>query len=373
MSTNSVRAGALALACALGGCSASQIPIIGGFMPNPAVEDARNQQRDAMVQYTIRPGWKELVDGHRFKSALAYLESKRDQMSEATLKSLTDETQSENRMYLNNRMFRYRSQLSDLKSQKDLAAMKADDFSAAFQLPAPDELTSTSPAYDWARVQYGDLEDFRTRKPSGETMFKHVATAVALPADDDGERRWFDAMETLAFAAASDFVRAGAALAMESPKAEREEHLARATAVRNKWTLAVVQGIPADNPQRKRVEEHDLRLGALLETFPKDLPELDQIDISAAVAGDSPEASLRGLEKTLKGFESRNGLSKESRQRLYTMIVTVVSLRSFTQGKDEIDALGELKGYGAKLEKVGGPTDPKAFGARVQKVFDALR
>lgn len=373
MFTTPLRAGALAFACALGGCSVSQIPIIGAFAPNPAVEDAQRNQKEAMVQYTVRPGWKEMVDAKRFKSAIAYLDSKKEEMSESTYKSMCDETVSESRLYLANRMNRYRSQLNDLKSQKDLAALKVDEFAAAFQLPAPDELLSTTPAYDWARVQYGDLEDFRSRKPSGESMFKHVAAAVALPADDDGEQRWFDTMETLAFAAASDYVRAAAAQAMESPKAEREEHLARARAVRDRWTLAVVQAIPESSPHRKRVNEHDLRLGALLDAFPRDLPELDAIDISAALAGDSPETALRALEKQLKGFESRSGLSKESKQKLYTMIVTVVSLRCFTQGKEEIDALGELKGYGAKLEKVGGPTDPRAFGARVQKVFDALR
>lgn len=381
MFKNAARAGCLKAAALLLwfhglGCSASQIPIIGSFAPSPgqaAMEDMQKNQKDMMLQYTFRPAWKNLVDDKKFKSALAYIDAHKQEMSETSQKTYTDETVNGSKTYLNSRLVRFRGNLSDLRSHKDAAAMKTEEFVSNFQMPPEDELLQTTPAYAWAKARYGELEDFRARKPSGETLFKGVAEAGSLPADEDGEYRWFDTIENLAFIAARDYIRGEADKSQDASNAERDEAQKRAVAVRNKWTYFVVQGLPEGSKFRSKAGDHDLEMGKLIDAFPKDLPELEKIDISGCLTADNPEAALRTAEKQLKALESRAGISKESRQKLYTMIVTVVSLRTFLQGKEEIDALGELRGYGDKLSKVGGPTDARAFGARVQKVFDALR
>ena len=83
--------------------------------------------------------------------------------------------------------------------------------------------------------------------------------------------------------------------------------------------------------------------------------------------------STTELERSLKALDGRSGVTRESRQRLYTMIVTTVSLRSFLQGKEEADVVADLKGYAEPLKKAGGAgADARAYGARVQSVFDAL-
>src|SRR6185436_8107484 len=209
MFKTAAQAGALLLGFLGLGCSASQIPILGAFAgspSSPAMENMERNQKDMMLQYTFRPAWKNLVDAGKYKSALAYVDAHKEEMSEASLKTYTDETVNGSRTYLNGRLVRFRGNLSDLRSHKDLAAMKTDEFVSSFQMPAEDELIQLSPAYVWAKARFGELEDFRARKPSGETLFKGVAEAGALPADEDGEARWFDTIENLAFIAARDYV-----------------------------------------------------------------------------------------------------------------------------------------------------------------------
>jgi hypothetical protein len=133
------------------------------------------------------------------------------------------------------------------------------------------------------------------------------------------------------------------------------------------------QAIDAAFKLRTRVGEHDLQLGKLCQGFPKELEDLDKVDIGACLAAGSPEVELQKAERSLKALDGRPGVTRESRQRLYTMIVTTVSLRSFLQGKEEAEVVADLKGYADLLKKVGGAgAEARAYGARVQSVFDSL-
>lgn len=363
------------LLLALGACSAYQIPIVGQFMPSPAddmMRSAKANNQNAMLNYTFRPGWKSLIDEHKYKAALDYIAAHKEEIGETNEKTFTEDTNRECKTYVTNQLSRLRRSIQDVKSQKDVAAMKSDEFQSAFAVPPPDELTYTSPAYDWARIHAAAFEDFRSRKPSGEGLLKATAESASIPSDDDGEYRWFDAMETLAFTAVSDSIRSEVDKSQDAPKSSRDEAKLRAEALHARWTL-MYQALDSNFKPRVRVGEHDLALGRLREGFPKELPDLDKIDIAACLSAGSPEAELQKAERSLKALDGRSGVSRESRQRLYTMLVTVVSLRSFLQGKEEADVVGDLKGYAESIRKVGGPTtDARAYGARVQGVFDAL-
>jgi len=267
---------------------------------------------------------------------------------------------------------RLRRSIQDAHSQKDVAAMKADEFQSAFAVPPPDDLTYTTPAYGWARTYAGAFEDFRSRKPSGEGLLKATEESATLPADDDGEYRWFEAMEALSFTAVSDSIRSEVEKSQDAPKSVRDEARLRSETLHAKWTLMYQALDPSFKP-RARVSEHDLALGRLREGFPKELPELDKIDIAACLTAGSPETELQKTERSLKALDGRSGITRESRQRLYTMIITVVSLKSFLQGREEAEVVADLKGYAESLRKSGGPSaDARAYGARVQGVFDAL-
>jgi hypothetical protein len=363
------------LLLALGACSAYQIPIVGQFMPSPADDMMRNaqaNQQNAMINYSFRPGWKNLIDGHKYKAALDYIQAHKSEIGEANEKTYTEDTNRECKSYVTTQLSRLRRSIQEAKSQKDVAAMKSDEFESAFSVPPPDELIYTTPAYDWARTYAVAFEDFRSRKPSGEGLLKATAESAKIPADDDGEYRWFDAMEALAYAALSDAVRADVEKSQDAAKSVREEARARTERLHRQWTL-MYEALDSGFKPRARVGEHDVQLGRLREGFPKDLTEdLDRIDIGACLAAGSPESELQKVERSLKALDARSGVARESRQRLYTMIVTVVSLRGFLQGKEEADVVAELKGYADKLAKVGGPGDTRAYGARVQSVFDAL-
>jgi len=363
------------LLLALGACSASQIPILGAFMPSPAddmMRDARTNNQNAMVNFSFRPGWKTLIDDHKYKAALEYIAAHKEEIGEANEKTFTDDTNRECKSYVTNQLSRLRRSIQEARSQKDVAAMKSDEFQSAFAVPPPDELTYTSPAYDWARTYAASFEDFRSRKPSGEGLLKPTAESAKLPADDDGDYRWFDAMETLSFAAVSETIRAEVEKSQEAPRNARDESKSRAENLHAQWTL-MYQALDAGYKPRVRVGEHDLALGKLREGFPKDLPELEKVDIAGCLSAGSPETELQKTERSLKSLDGRSGVTRESRQRLYTMIITVVTLKSFLQGKEEAEVVADLKGYAESLRKAGGPTtDARAYGARVQGVFDAL-
>lgn len=361
----------LALLLLLGaGCGIARgIPIVGDFVPDPAMENARNQQQNMLVNMTHKPEWKSLCDAGKFRSALAYIETHKDEIGETNAKQMTDDTHRECKSYLNERLLRFRRYLGDIKSQGELAAMKADDFTVVFNLPKSDELLLTTPAYDWARAHFSALEDFRSRKPTGEGLLKAVTESTSLPPDDDGENRWFDVIENLVFRAMSDAVQAEVLAVQDAPRAQRLVARARVESLQSKW-IALLKSI--DDKHRLRVAEHEGQIFKGLEEFPKDLAELDAVDISACLSATQPEAELRKAEKTLKSLETRSGVSRESRQRLYTLLVTAVSLRTFLAEKEEGDAVEELRGYAEKIRKVGGPGETRAYGARVQKVFDAL-
>jgi hypothetical protein len=344
-------------------------------MPSPAddmMRDARANQQNAMINYSFRPGWKNLIDEHKYKAALDYIQAHKSEIGEANEKTFTDDTHRECKSYLANVMARLRRSIQEAKSQKDVAAMKPDEFQSAFSVPPPDELISMTPAYEWARTYAVAFEDFRSRKPSGEGLLKATAESAKFPADDDGEARWFDAMESLAFSAVGDTIRTEVEKSQDAPKATREEAKARAETLHNQWTL-MYQAIDPAFKLRSKVGEHDLQLGKLRQGFPKELEELDKVDIGACLAAGTPETELQKAERLLKGLDGRSGVSRESRQRLYTMIVTTVSLRSFLQGKEETEVVADLKGYAEPLKKVGGAgVDARAYGARVQAVFEAL-
>jgi len=352
------------------GCGIARgIPIVGEFVPDPAMENARNQQQSLLVNMTHKPEWKSLCEAGKFKSALAYIDAHKDEIGDAGVKQMTDDTHKECKSYLHERLLRFRRYLGDIKSQSELAAMKTDDFTVVFNLPKSEELLFTSPAYDWAKAHYANLEDFRARKPTGEGLLKSVADAASLPPDDDGEYRWFDVIENLVFRAMSDAVVAEANAAQDAPRAQRLAAHVRVESLQSKWRSMRTS---VDEKHRPRVAEHEAQIFKPLQDFPKDLPELDAVDISACLAAPQPEVELRKAEKSLRALENRPSVTRESRQRLYTLLVTAVSLRLFLAEKEEADAAEELRGYGEKLKKVGGPVETRAYGARVQKVFDAL-
>lgn len=365
-----LRFGAAVLCAGLAGCGVlTHVPIVGSFVPDPAVENANRSQRSMIANMTVKPEWKSLCDAGKFKSALAYIDGHVDEIGETEAKQMTEDTHRQSRTYLTDRLLRFRRYLGDIKSQSELAAMKTDDFTVVFNLPHPDEMLSTSPAYEWARAHFASFEDFRSRKPTGESLLKAVADATSLPPDEDGENRWFEVIETLVFRAMNDAVRGEVERSQDAPKGERDESRTRAEALRGRWSeLTKI----VNDKNRPRVADHESQIARLLDGYPQDLKDLDAIDINACLSATEPEKELRKAERTLKGHEAKSGISRESRQRLYSMIVTVVALRNFLSGRDELDTVEELRPYGEKLKKVGGAVDARAFGARVQKVFDAL-
>src|SRR6185503_5896794 len=108
----------------------------------------------------------------------------------------------------------------------------------------------------------------------------------------------------------------------------------------------------------------------------KELPELASINIDECFKED-PGPALDRVESTLRGLvsqlRSKGRIAIESRQTLFTMLITASALKRLILGDSEDDVVQDLVKYQGDLRDSGGPIDPEKYGPRVRKVFDRIQ
>ncbi len=320
--------------------------------PVPPAEDAAAK---------VRPAWRELVDTRKYKSAIALLEGKG--LTDAQRKVLVDDTESACRSHLVEQASAFRRKLP--RSVRETAELTDDEFAAKFALPAPDEMVVAVPALDWARALLPAL-----RKPSVDALL--ASAAAAAPLEEKDENPWFKASELLAFGAARDAASAAVSGAADAASAERARLRADVDALLGRWKEFESKLDAKFRERHAFVAAHSKELAALPGGFPKDLAELDAVDIESCFAKDAA-AELRKVESSLKALEGRTGVTRESRQSLYTLLVTAGALQTLLKGESEDAAASAVAAYGPKLAAVGGAVEPARFGPRVERVFERLR
>jgi hypothetical protein len=198
---------------------------------------------------------------------------------------------------------------------------------------------------------------------------------AAAALEDRAENPWFKAVEGSIFLSLRSAITAEVDHARDAGREDREKARAAADADLAVWKGMTSKLDPKFVERHRFLADHERQLLRLFDGFPMELADLEKIDpaIDAAFGAESPDAELSRIEETLVGLEARPNLSRESRQRLYTARVLVVSLRGLLSGKSEEAVAGDLSAYRQKLRDAGGAGDVKKYGPRVEKVFAALR
>jgi hypothetical protein len=326
---------------------------------------------DPVVKFRER--WDPLMSQNRFKTARAAAEKEGDGLTAEIRKNFVQSTEQGCRDYLVKWVSAFRPTFISALAQ-GLDQKTSDEFDLLFSLPPTDELVVMNPAVEWVRQYVPAFRDVQAQKAPPSSLA--AAAAAAAPLEERLENPWFKAVENAVFGSFKDALADLVKKSQDAPKAERQRARAQADALLSEWKAFTSKIDPKFIQRHKFVVDHENQLSKQLDGFPTDLADLDRLGpaIDAAFLSDTPDQEFAKIEDTLSGFEGRGNPARESRQRLYTLRVTVVALRGFYSGKAEDAVISDLSSFRQKLRDAGGPDgDVKKYGPRVEKVFSDLR
>jgi hypothetical protein len=322
----------------------------------------------------FREKWDPLMRENRFKTARAAIDKDGQDLTVDQKKSFVQIAEQQCRDFLTKEVSDFRPRFVSAMSL-GLEQKTADEFDLTFALPAVDELVVSHPAIDWARQYVPAFRDVQQQK---QPPYSLAAAAVAsAPLEERFENPWFKAIESAVFGSLRSGITEQVEKSKDAARADREKARAQADGLLAVWKGMTSKLDPKFTERHRFLATDEQKLLRLFDGFPTELAaaDLDKVDpaIDAAFGADSPDSEFGKLETTLTGLGSKPNLSRESRQRIYTAQVIVVSLRGLLAGKSEDAVAGDLSAFREKLREAGGPGDVKKYGPRVEKVFSALR
>ncbi|HVE41099.1 MAG TPA: hypothetical protein VNM14_14490 [Planctomycetota bacterium] len=315
--------------------------------------------------------WDPLMVAKRFKSAKAVIDKDSEGLTEEQKKGFLESTEQKCRSGLISWVSEFRPRFLSAVSA-GLDQKTADEFDELFALPAADELIVSNPPIDWLRKYLPTFREVQSQKLPPHGLIE--AAVASVPLEDSGSNRWFQALEGVIFQSLKGAIAAEVQKAQNAAKADRDKARKQADALQAQWKGFSGKLDAKFLERHKFVQDHEGQLGRLFDGFPADLADLEKINLDSAFSAESPDAELSKIEAVLSNFESKGNLTLESRQRLYTLWVTVGALRGLFGGKTVDAVAADLSGFRQKLRDAGGPEgDVKKYGPRVEKVFAALR
>ncbi|MBI3857466.1 MAG: hypothetical protein HY293_17420 [Planctomycetes bacterium] len=320
----------------------------------------------------FREKWIPLMEGKRYKAAKTLLEKESEGLSDEDRKNYLQNTEQACRALLTNWVSEFRPRFVNALTF-GLDQKTTEEFDLLFTLPPTEELIQAHPAVDWARQFEPAFRNVQSQKAAPHTLA--AAAAASVPLEERLENPWFKAVEGAVFQSLKAGISAEVGNARDASKADRDKARQKADALLDQWK-GFAGKLDAKFVERHRfVTDHDGQLSKLFEGFPADLAYLEKLDksLDAAFAADSPDAELGKIEEAVSALESRPNLTRESRQKLYTLHILAGALRGLFAGKTEEAVAGEYASYRAKLRETGGAGDVSKYGPRVEKVFGNLR
>jgi hypothetical protein len=319
----------------------------------------------------LRASWQELVAGRKFKAARQLVDREGTGLSEADRAGLIAESEQACRAHLVERMARFRRAWGAAPTLDELQGMTSSEFEIAFGLPDVQDMIVAHAAYDWARTHLETLRQARSKQLSLPSLLLMAEASSRL--EEDADNPWYKLAEGLAYQVARREVEKRLADGADASRAVRAPLLEEAESTVSAWKRFEGR---LDDGVRKRTPsaaDHLRALEALLQTKPRDLAELDGEDLKSCFEGFPVETRLLAQEEKFRKREAEGGITRESRQKLGTLIVAAKSLRLFLGGSSD-DAVREaVREDLARLARVGGATDPDRFGPRLRRIFDSLR
>jgi hypothetical protein len=312
-----------------------------------------------------------LIAENRFKSARELVDREGAGLSAADRAELVNQAEHACRNYLTDEMRLFRGRLQRIGSVAELRALTKDEFDVAFDLPRQSEVCVAHPAYDWARRQLGLFNDVWAGRKPGSALLLAAEDAARL--EEAGENPWLKLSGALAFQDLSAEVDRRVAECADAPKARRDQLVAEIRDRAAAWAAFADRLGPDVRKRAEWIEEHAKALRAQAERQPRELAELDGEDLRGCFERVPVESALADFEAKLRKTGSAGGLARESRQKLYTLLVAARSFRLFLEGKTEAEVQRAVRDDLESLARVGGPDDPDRFGSRIRKVYDSLR
>src|SRR5688572_29602137 len=332
---------------------------------------------DPVVEF--RRKWDRLIADSKFKSAMNYVEGADGQkITEEQRQQFRTETDDGCAKFVEGKLYRLRQNLGDATA-KGLKDMDGSTFRRQFtdQIPGEGELTEKSakdPVLAWVRNHIKTLYSIQSGQPKLEDIFGAAGEAIALDAPEaEGENFYLRLMAILGSEIVEDTIAGCAGKSERLKKEERTKLQAEADKAHAAWKEFFEKSEKKVLDRHRDLAERNDRLSDTTKAFPVELTQLATFDIDACYMRD-PGPELYKMERELMEIDSTlpRRVAIESRQELYTKLVTAGALRRFIQGQSESDIILELRQYRDKLKTAGGPINPGQYGPRVKKVFDGL-
>jgi len=186
------------------------------------------------------------------------------------------------------------------------------------------------------------------------------------------ENRWLKESWQLGFRFVDDLIRSQVATATskEATPEVRRQSRASADQIRVRWTDSISK-IPRSALVKNGVHPHPKQIQGLMDQFPVDPSDLEKLELDACATADSPDEALDQLISDLGRIREKEGarLSRESSQKLLTMLAAAMATRDLLAGKgpEEVTrGLGEIR---KALGDFGGPVDPTRWGPKIEKIL----
>ena len=327
----------------------------------------------------FKPKFNDHLNYDRYRSALSYLKGAEGaKLTDEQRTELVTEVEDKCRDFRDTRINRFRTALSET-SMRALQDLSDAAFNRTFSstIPADSEMTEKAtqdPTLVWIRRHMKTLKAVQAGQGKVEELLGAAGEALKLDAPEaEGDNPWFQSMALLASELCEKAITSNTGKAAGLPKDQRTPLQAEADKVHGQWKEFV------EKTDKKVLERHPNvatctdRLSELVKAFPVELAELASYDIDSAFNGDL-EPALTKIENGLIELDSNlsGRVAIESRQELYTKLITAGALRRLIKGESEDKVFQDLRTYRDKLKSAGGPRDAEKYGPRVKSVFDRI-
>ncbi|HLY12449.1 MAG TPA: hypothetical protein VKW04_24310 [Planctomycetota bacterium] len=337
--------------------------------------------KDNSAEKSLRESWQKLIDDRKWKSAKELLEAKGGALPADSMKALLRETEDRCRKSVAQALDEFLKSLQFNPRPPLLRQQKPADFAKSFALPPDAELVVRVPELDWARKERPLLErirdsEFQPKAEIGMPLLEDLIQGMleTEPFEKSGEDWWFKASGQVAYHFLEEVVHGLALRSQSAAPADGRKLREAAEQATAKWSEGLAK-LPKDFLARNPIHESPRRLAALLDEFPIDSVEVDQIDLNACFLGTSPDLALEQLISDLSKIrdQKESRLSKDSSRKLLSLLVAASSAHELLAGKTVEEVTKELQEVGRSLAKAGGPVDPALWGPRIEKIFAGLK
>jgi hypothetical protein len=323
----------------------------------------------------FRKEWQALIESGRFAAAERHIESGSEILPDEERVDLISETRRRCRDFQEAATERFLVSLSRVRRPKDLTDLKPEEFDLLYALPDPGELVETTPSYGWCSALKPTLRKLGDGEEKLDVLLKHAIDSISLA--DEGENRWFLAVESLAFEIVRNGIERRATKAKDARAEDREILLLGAQTLGQQWRT-FARRVRSAGRDRKgfpgTVPDRDVK--ALIGLFPRDAEGLSELveALDACFDAKDPERAFLEIERSLtKHAEAWDRLTLESRRKIVTVMVIAASLRGSLEGKTAEAIAASLQGWKERAREVGILPEADRYGPKVAGVLSLLR